>query len=143
MMASRLDGENNYLLRSDNTHFWNESRLVRGPKYPWEFVQVGNCGSPIETDKGWILLTHGVGPMRQYWIGALLLDLDDPSRVIGEMTEPLLVPNADERDGHVPNVVYSCGAMRHGDHLIIPYAVSDSYTSVATVAIPELLAAMS
>ena len=143
MMASRLDGENNFLLRSDNTHFWNESRLVRGPKYPWEFVQVGNCGSPIETDKGWILLTHGVGPMRQYWIGALLLDLDDPSRVIGEMTEPLLVPNADERDGHVPNVVYSCGAMRHGDHLIIPYAVSDSYTSVATVAIPELLAAMS
>ena len=142
MMASRLDGENNYLLRSDNIHFWNESRLIRGPKYPWEFVQVGNCGSPIETDKGWILLTHGVGPMRQYWIGALLLDLEDPSRVIGEMTEPLLVPNADERDGHVPNVVYSCGAMRHGDHLIIPYAVSDSYTSIATVAIAELLAAM-
>jgi len=142
-MASRLDGENSYLLQSENIHFWNESRLLRRPKYPWEFVQVGNCGSPIETDQGWILLTHGVGPMRQYWIGALLLDLDDPSRVIGEMTEPLLVPNADERDGHVPNVVYSCGAMRHGDHLIIPYAVSDSYTSVATVAIPELLAAMS
>ena len=142
MMASRLDGENNYLLQSDNIRFWNESKLVRGPKYPWEFVQVGNCGSPIETDNGWILLTHGVGPMRQYWIGALLLDLDDPSHVIGEMTEPLLVPNADERDGHVPNVVYSCGAMRHGDHLIIPYAVSDSYTSIATVAISELLAAM-
>ena len=142
MMASRLDGENSYLLRSDNIHFWNESRLLRGPKCPWEFVQVGNCGSPIETDQGWILLTHGVGPMRQYSIGALLLDLDDPSRVIGEMTEPLLVPNADERDGYVPNVVYSCGAMRHGDHLIIPYAVSDSYTSIATLPISELLAAM-
>ncbi|HEY5956250.1 MAG TPA: glycoside hydrolase family 130 protein [Polyangiaceae bacterium] len=143
MMASRLDGENHYLLRSDNIHFWNESRLIRRPKYPWEFVQVGNCGSPIETEEGWILLTHGVGPMRQYWIGALLLDLDDPSRVRGEMREPLLVPNADERDGYVPNVGYSCGAMRHGDHLILPYAVSDSYTSVATVAISDLLAAMS
>ena len=142
MMASRLDGENNYLLVSDNIHFWNESKPLRGPKSPWEFVQVGNCGSPIETDEGWILLTHGVGPMRQYWIGALLLDLEDPSRVIGEMTEPLLVPNADERDGYVPNVVYSCGAMRHEDHLIIPYAVSDSYTSVATVPIAKLLAVM-
>ena len=112
VMASRLDGENIYLLRSDNVHFWNESTLVREPKYPWEFVQVGNCGSPIETKAGWLLLTHGVGPMRQYWIGALLLDLEDPSRVIGELREPLLMPNADERDGYVPNVVYSCGAMR-------------------------------
>jgi predicted GH43/DUF377 family glycosyl hydrolase len=142
MMASRLDGENNYLLRSDNIHFWNDSTLVRGPKYAWELVQVGNCGSPIETDEGWILLTHGVGPMRQYWIGALLLDLEDPSQVIGELREPLLVPNADERDGYVPNVVYSCGALRHGEHLIIPYAVSDSYTCIATVAIAELLAQM-
>ena len=140
LMASRLDGENIYLLRSDNIHFWNESKLVHGPKYPWEFVQVGNCGSPIETEEGWILLTHGVGPMRQYWIGALLLDLEDPSRVIGDLSEPMLTPNADERDGYVPNVVYSCGALRHGEHLIIPYAVSDSSTSIATVSIAELLA---
>jgi predicted GH43/DUF377 family glycosyl hydrolase len=140
MMASRLDGENIYLLASDNIHFWNESKLVHGPKLPWEFIQVGNCGSPIETEAGWILLTHGVGPMRQYWIGALLLDLDDPSRVIGSLSEPLLVPNADERDGYVPNVVYSCGALLHGEQLIIPYAVSDSSTSVATVPLAELIA---
>jgi predicted GH43/DUF377 family glycosyl hydrolase len=142
MMASRLDGENIYLLESDNIHFWNESKLVHGPKYPWEIVQVGNCGSPIETEEGWVLLTHGVGPMRQYWIGALLLDLEDPSRVIGELSEPLLVPNADEREGYVPNVVYSCGAMRHGEHLIVPYAASDSHTRIATVSIPDLLARM-
>jgi predicted GH43/DUF377 family glycosyl hydrolase len=139
VMASRLDGENIYLLRSDNVHFWNESSLVREPKYPWEFVQVGNCGSPIETKAGWLLLTHGVGPMRQYWIGALLLDLEDPSRVVGELREPLLTPNADERDGYVPNVVYSCGAMVHGEQLVIPYAISDSYSSVATVPLKDLL----
>ena len=139
MMASRLDGENIYLLASDNIHFWNESKLIYGPKYPWEFIQIGNCGSPIETDAGWILLTHGVGPMRQYWLGALLLDLEDPSKVIGSLSQPLLVPNADERDGYVPNVVYSCGALLQGDHLIIPYAVSDSHSSVATVSVPELL----
>ena len=140
LMASRLDGENIYLLASDNIHFWSESTLIYGPKYPWEFVQVGNCGSPIETEAGWILLTHGVGPMRQYWLGALLLDLEDPSKVLASLSEPLLVPNADERDGYVPNVVYSCGALAHGDHLIIPYAVSDSHTSVATVSLTELLA---
>lgn len=139
MMASRLDGENIYLLGSDNIHFWNESKLLHAPKYPWEFVQVGNCGSPIETDAGWVLLTHGVGPMRQYWLGALLLDLDDPSRVIGSLSEPMLVPNADERDGYVPNVVYSCGALLHAEHLIVPYAVSDSHTSIATVPLRELL----
>jgi predicted GH43/DUF377 family glycosyl hydrolase len=140
MMASRLDGENIYLLASDNIAFWNESKLIYGPKYPWEFVQVGNCGSPIETDAGWLLLTHGVGPMRQYWLGALLLDLEDPSKVLASLSEPLLTPNADERDGYVPNVVYSCGALLHGDCLIIPYAVSDSHSSIATVSLPELLA---
>ena len=140
LTASRLDGENIYLLKSDNIHFWNESTLVHGPMLPWEFVQVGNCGSPIETEDGWILLTHGVGPMRQYWLGALLLDLEDPSKVIGELSEPLLVPNADERDGYVPNVVYSCGALAHGNRLVIPYAVSDSHTSIATVSLPDLLA---
>jgi predicted GH43/DUF377 family glycosyl hydrolase len=140
VMASRLDGENIYLLRSKNIHFWNESKLLHAPTYPWEFVQVGNCGSPIETEEGWILLTHGVGPMRQYWLGALLLDLEDPSRVIGDLREPLLVPNEDERDGYVPNVVYSCGALLHGEQLIVPYAVSDSHTGIATVAVSELLA---
>jgi predicted GH43/DUF377 family glycosyl hydrolase len=140
MMSGRMDGENIFLLTSDNIHFWNEAKLIYGPKYPWEFVQVGNCGSPIETEAGWVLLTHGVGPMRQYWLGALLLDLDDPSRVIASLSEPLLVPNADERDGYVPNVVYSCGALLHDDRLIVPYAVSDSHTSIATVSLPELLA---
>ncbi|CAN5431251.1 glycoside hydrolase family 130 protein [soil metagenome] len=139
-MASRLDGENIYLLRSDNIHFWNESKLIYTPKYAWEFIQVGNCGSPIETEAGWILLTHGVGPMRQYWIGALLLDLEDPSRVIGDLSEPMLMPNEGERDGYVPNVVYSCGALRHGERLVIPYAVSDSQTSIATVSVAELVA---
>jgi predicted GH43/DUF377 family glycosyl hydrolase len=139
IMASRLDGENIYLLESDNIHFWNESKLVHAPKYPWEIVQVGNCGSPIETSEGWLLLTHGVGPMRQYWLGALLLDLDDPSRVIGELNEPLLKPNAEEREGYVPNVVYSCGGLLHGEQLILPYAASDSHTCIATVPIADLL----
>lgn len=143
VMAARPDGENTYLLWSDNIHFWNDWKLLRVPEYPWEIVQVGNCGSPIETERGWILLTHGVGPMRQYCLGALLLDLDDPSRVIGDLREPLLMPNADERNGYVPNVVYSCGALRHRDHLIIPYAASDSRTFIATVSIPELLEQLS
>jgi predicted GH43/DUF377 family glycosyl hydrolase len=140
MMASRLDGENIFLLESDNVNFWNESKLVYGPRHPWEFVQVGNCGSPIETEAGWVLLTHGVGPMRQYWLGAVLLDLDDPSKVLGSLSDPLLLPNASERDGYVPNVVYSCGALLHEGALIIPYAVSDSHTTIATVSLSELLA---
>lgn len=142
LMAARLDGENIFLLRSDNVHFWNESQLIRGPVFPWEAVQVGNCGSPIETEAGWILLTHGVGPMREYWIGALLLDLDDPSRVIGQLREPLLAPNAEERDGYVPNVVYSCGGLVHAERLVLPYAASDSRTSFAAVSISELLDAL-
>jgi predicted GH43/DUF377 family glycosyl hydrolase len=140
MMVSRLDGENIFVLESDNVNFWNESKLVYQPSHPWEFIQVGNCGSPIETEAGWVLLTHGVGPMRQYWLGALLLDLDDPSKVLGSLSDPLLVPNADERDGYVPNVVYSCGALLHQGRLVIPYAVSDSHTTIATVSLSELLA---
>jgi predicted GH43/DUF377 family glycosyl hydrolase len=140
VMAARLDGENIYLLRSDNIHFWNSSKLVYTPKASWEVVQVGNCGSPFETDKGWVLLTHGVGPMRQYWIGAILLDLEDPSRVLGRLTEPLLMPDPAERDGYVPNVLYSCGAMRHQDHLIVPYAVADTRIRIAAVSLPDLLA---
>lgn len=139
-MVSRLDGENLYLMTSDNIRFWNDAKLLQAPRFPWEFVQIGNCGSPLETDAGWLLLTHGVGPMRQYCIGALLLDRDDPSTVIGQLCDPLLVPSASDRDGYVPNVVYSCGALIHNDTLIIPYAVNDTATTFATVALPDLLA---
>ncbi len=139
VMISRLDGENLYILRSDDLYFWNEGDQIHGPTYPWEFVQIGNCGSPLETDKGWLVITHGVGPMRAYWIGALLLDLDDPSRVIGHLDKPLLVPTEEERDGYVPNVVYSCGSMIHHDKLILPYGISDTSTSVAVLSVHELL----
>ncbi len=140
MMISRLDGENLYLMKSDNIRFWNEATRIQAPRFPWEFIQIGNCGSPLETDAGWLLLTHGVGPMRQYCIGASLLDRDDPEKVIGQLDQPLLVPVESERDGYVPNVVYTCGAMIHDDTLVIPYAVSDSATRFATVGLRDLLA---
>ncbi len=140
VMIGRLDNENLHLMTSTNIRFWNEADILRTPEHPWEFVQIGNCGSPIETEHGWILLTHGVGPMRRYCIGAMLLDLDDPSRVIAASKEPLLSPNEKEREGYVPNVVYSCGAMLHGDELIIPYAMADSATSVATISVADLMA---
>ena len=139
MMIGRTDGENLFLVKSHNVHFWNDGQLIQEPKYPWEFVQIGNCGSPIETDAGWLLLTHGVGPMRRYCMGATLLDLDDPARVIGQLTEPLLMPAADERSGYVPNVVYSCGAMVHNGILVIPYGISDAATGFATVNLDQLL----
>ena len=139
MMISRLDGENLFLMRSDNVRFWNDAQVIQTPKFTWEFVQIGNCGSPIETDAGWLLLTHGVGPVRQYCIGASLLDLDDPSRVIGQLADPLLVPTDEERDGYVPNVVYTCGAMVHNGMVVIPYATSDSATTFATVPLDQLL----
>ena len=138
-MVSRLDGENMYLMKSDNTHFWNEAVRLQAPRYPWEYVQIGNCGPPIETEAGWVLLTHGVGPMRQYCIGASLLDLDDPAKVIGHLKDPLIVPEANEREGYVPNVVYTCGALLNGDLLLIPYAVSDSATTFATTSMGQLL----
>lgn len=128
-----------YLMYSDQLHFWYEKHLLLRPTYPWEFVQVGNCGSPIETDEGWLVLTHGVGPMRRYAIGAILLDLEDPGRVIGRLAEPLLEPTPEEREGYVPNVVYSCGSLIHGDKLILPYAMSDQSTSFATVSVEEVL----
>lgn len=139
MMISRLDGENLFLMKSDNIRFWNEAEMIQSPRYPWEFVQIGNCGSPLETDAGWLLLTHGVGPMRQYCIGATLLDLDDPSKIIGQLANPLIVPHGAERDGYVPNVVYTCGAMIHNDLLVIPYAKNDTSTCFATVNLPALL----
>ncbi len=138
-MISRLDGENMFLMTSDNVHFWNDCQKLVGPMYPWEFVQIGNCGPPIETDAGWLLLTHGVGPVRQYCIGACLLDLNDPSKVIGHLDQPLLVPQEDERDGYVPNVVYTCGAMTWAGKLVLPYAVSDSASTIATVDLDALL----
>jgi predicted GH43/DUF377 family glycosyl hydrolase len=141
-MLSRQDNENLYLVFSDNVHFWYEPRLILPPLFPWEMVQIGNCGSPIETDAGWLVLSHGVGPMRQYAIGAFLLDKDDPSKVIGRLREPLLKATEDERKGYVPNVVYTCGALVHGDRLIIPYAYADHATSFATVALDEVLGAM-
>jgi len=140
LMLGRLDNENLFLLRSDDVLFWNEAELLLKPKFAWEIIQIGNCGSPIETESGWLVLTHGVGPMRQYSIGAALLDLDDPSRVIGRLPEPLIVPLKEESVGYVPNVVYSCGGMIHNDKLVIPYAISDRSTTFALVSLPELLA---
>jgi predicted GH43/DUF377 family glycosyl hydrolase len=138
-MLSRQDNENIYLMYSDLLHFWYSKQLLLRPTFPWEFVQVGNCGSPIETEAGWLVITHGVGPMRKYSIGAVLLDLDDPSRVIGRLSKPLLTPTEAEREGYVPNVVYSCGSMVHAGHLILPYAMSDRCSSFATVPLGELL----
>ena len=142
VMLGRQDGENVYVMESDMLHFWHAKRLVLRPTQPWEFVQVGNCGSPLETPQGWLVLTHGVGPMRKYAIGAALLDLDDPTRVIGRLREPLLSPDENERAGYVPNVVYSCGAVLHDDLLVIPYSMSDFATSFATVPLADVLAAM-
>ena len=141
-MLSRQDNENIYLMFSDNVHFWNERSVLLKPAFPWELVQLGNCGSPIETDAGWLVLSHGIGPMRQYSIGAFLLDRDDPSKVIGRLREPLLKPNQNEREGYVPNVVYTCGALVHNGELIIPYGLADHATGFATVPLAEVLAAM-
>lgn len=139
VMLSRQDNENLFLMYSDMLHFWYEKRLLLRPTFPWEFVQIGNCGSPIETDEGWLVLTHGVGPMRRYAIGAVLLDRDDPSRVIGRLRKPLMTPSESEREGYVPNVVYSCGALVHAGRLILPYAMSDQCANFATVSLGELL----
>ena len=138
-MVARLDNENLYYMQSDNVLIWDSARLLQRPRYPWEVIQIGNCGSPLETEAGWLLLTHGVGPMRQYCIGATLLDYDDPCRVIGQTSEPLLVPSGGERFGYVPNVVYSCGGMIHAGVLVLPYAMSDLATSIAVITVNELL----
>ena len=141
-MLGRQDGENIHLMFSDHPYFWYESKVIVRPVQPWEFTQLGNCGSPIETEAGWLVLTHGVGPMRKYCIGAVLLDREDPSRVIGRLKEPLLGPADDEREGYVPNVVYSCGALIHNGILVLPYAVSDTATRFASVDLTELLDAL-
>jgi predicted GH43/DUF377 family glycosyl hydrolase len=141
-MIARQDNENLYLIFSDDLHTWDGGQPILKPRYPWEFVQIGNCGSPIELDVGWLLLTHGVGPLRKYSIGAALLDKNDPSKVLGRLREPLLRPDPSEREGYVPNVVYTCGAMRHRDKIIFPYAVSDTFCNFATIEIASLIAAM-
>ncbi len=138
-MLSRIDGINNYIMFSEKINLWHEAIPLQQPKFPWEFIQVGNCGSPIETEFGWLVITHGVGPMRKYVISAILLDLEDPTKVIGQLNEPLLMPNEEEREGYVPNVVYSCGSIINNDELVIPYAMSDTASTYATISLKELL----
>ncbi len=139
VMLSRQDGENNHMMFSDHLHFWQKSFVVQEPSRPWEFIQIGNCGSPLETREGWLLLTHGVGPMRTYGISVELLDLEDPKKIIGRLKDPILLPDRNEREGYVPNVVYSCGGLIHNDELIIPYGMSDIKSGIATVPVRELL----
>lgn len=141
-MLSRIDGVNHYIMFSDNITLWEHATLLREPIHNWELIKVGNCGSPIETSEGWLVITHGVGQMRKYSIGAILLDIKDPTKVIGSLKDPLIVPNEDEREGYVPNVVYSCGSMLHNNTLIIPYAVSDYSSCFATIDITTLLSKM-
>jgi predicted GH43/DUF377 family glycosyl hydrolase len=138
-MIGRQDNENLYLIYSDDLYTWDGGQLILSPKFPWEFVQMGNCGSPIELDEGWLLLTHGVGPVRKYAIGAALLDKSDPSKVLARSREPLVRPEPSEREGYVPNVVYTCGAMRHNDQIILPYAVCDTFSNFSTIKIVDLL----
>ncbi|MEJ7558315.1 MAG: glycoside hydrolase family 130 protein [Pedobacter sp.] len=138
-MMSRIDGCNNYLMYSDKLTVWDNPVKLQSPKFPWEFIQIGNCGSPIETEAGWLVITHGVGPMRRYCLGASLFDLNDPSIEIGRLREPLVIPNNDEREGYVPNVLYSCGAIINNGELIIPYGLSDYCSSFATVGLDVLL----
>jgi len=142
-MIARQDNENLYLIYSDDLYTWEGGQAILKPQFPWEFVQIGNCGSPVELEEGWLMLTHGVGPVRKYSIGAALLDKRDPSRVLARSSEPLLRPEPSEREGYVPNVVYTCGAMAHNDQLILPYAVSDTYSNFATIQIPALMRSMS
>jgi predicted GH43/DUF377 family glycosyl hydrolase len=138
-MIARQDNENLYLIYSDDLYTWNGGQTILRPEFPWEFVQIGNCGSPIELDEGWLLITHGVGPVRRYSIGAVLLDKEDPGKVLARSREPLVRPEPSDREGYVPNVVYTCGGMRHGERVILPYAVSDTFCSIATMKIAALV----
>lgn len=138
-MLCRIDGVNNYISFSEEINMWRKAELIQKPKYPWEFVQIGNCGSPIETREGWLVLTHAVGQMREYVLGASLFDLDNPEKEIGRLKTPLMMPNEEEREGYVPNVIYTCGAIIHNGMLGIPYAMSDYASAFATVNLEELL----
>ena len=141
-MLSRQDDENLFIMFSDSPHYWSDPQVILRPSEMWESVKIGNCGSPIETAEGWLVLTHGVGPMRKYCIGAALLDMNDPTKVIGRLREPLLSPEGNEREGYVPNVVYSCGSMLHEGQLILPFAISDRASVIASIPLEELLAAL-
>jgi predicted GH43/DUF377 family glycosyl hydrolase len=141
-MVSRIDGINNYIMYSDNINVWEDPMQLQVPASPWEFIQIGNCGSPIETDKGWLLITHRVGPMRRYSLSASLFDLEDPSKEIGRLKDPLLIPSEEEREGYVPNVVYSCGSIVHNEELIIAYGMSDYASSFASIPLNKLLDAL-
>ncbi len=141
-MIGRIDGVNLFLMKSNDICIWNNAEIIYRPTHLWETVQVGNCGSPLKTEAGWLLITHGVGPMRRYCIGAILLDLKDPSKVIGSLKEPLLEPIEGESSGYVPNVVYSCGSLIHNDNLVLPYGISDTATGFAIIKLDELLSAM-
>ena len=137
-IISRSDGINNYIMFSDDINIWEKAKIIQEPSQPWEFIKIGNSGSPLETEKGWLLITHGVGPMRSYSLGAILLDKNDPSKVIGHLNEPLLIPNEEEREGYVPNVVYSCGSIIHNNELIIAYGMSDYASGFACIYLDEL-----
>lgn len=141
-MLSRQDDENLFIMFSDSPHHWNDPQVIMRPAQMWESVKVGNCGSPLETEAGWLVITHGVGPMRKYCLGAILLDLEDPTRIIGRLRRPLISSEGGEREGYVPNVVYSCGSMLHGNDLILPYALSDRASVIASVSLDDLLAAL-
>jgi len=138
-MLCRIDGVNNYIAYSDSINIWREAKIIQQPKYPWELVQIGNAGSPIETKEGWLVITHAVGPMREYTLGASLYELDNPEKEIGRLSSPLMIPNEFEREGYVPNVIYSCGSIIHNEELILPYAMSDHSSTYATVNLKELL----
>lgn len=142
MMIGRQDGENLFLITSDKLTEWGEGERILAPLYPWELVQIGNCGAPIELEEGWLLLTHGVGAMREYSIGAALLDKNNPSKVLARSRQPILAASDDDREGYVPNVVYTCGAMKHGDHIFMPYGVADSSVAFAFVPIEKMLSLM-
>ncbi len=141
-MLSRQDAENLYIMYSENVHYWHSCHPLLKPTRAWEFVQIGNCGSPVETTEGWLVISHGVGAMRKYSLGAFLLDLDDPSRVIARLSQPFLSPNEAEREGYVPNVLYTCGVLEHEGRLVLPYAMSDSTCSFASVSVSELIQSM-
>ena len=143
MMIGRQDGQNMFLLESDDLTHWDGGKLLMAPKYSWEFIQIGNCGAPILIDEGWLVLTHGVGAMRQYTIVAVLLDRDDPSKILGRTRYPILQAENDDRNGYVPNVVYTCGGMRVGDQLFMPYGISDSSIGFAFLPLKDLVTALS
>ena len=139
VMLSRIDGINNYVSFSENLTVWENPIKIQEPRYFWEFAQIGNCGSPMETEKGWLVITHGVGPLRTYCLGASLFDLKDPTKELGRLREPLLVPRQDEMEGYVPNVVYTCGAIICHDNVMIPYGMSDYASSIVSVPLGALL----